>query len=181
MFFLNKKYEKGTKGFILVETIVSVAIFSVVMTVGIGSLLSMVMANRRSQYFKITINNISLAMESMSKEMRVGYGYNCGSASGGDCGAGASSFYFTTKDGEEMIYRLQNSEIQRSLNGSPFISITSPDVVIDGLTFYTFGSSNSDNYQPKVIITIQGHTGERIKDIISFNLQTTVSQRILDF
>jgi len=191
MFNLKSQKQKKTtfipvrmwdeQGFALVEAIISVAIFSVVMTVGIVSLLSIVSVNKRSQAFKIVVNNLNLAIESMSKDIRVGYDYNCASATGGDCVSGGDSIYFKSKTGEDVIYRLYNHSIQRSVGGSSFVSITAEDVVIDLTKFYVIGSSKSDFVQPYVIIMIEGHTGERDRRRIDFDLQTTVTQRKLDF
>ncbi len=178
---LRQYKPKTNKGFALVEAIVSVAIFSVVMTVGIVSLLSVVDVNRRSQAFKIVVNNLNLAIESMSKDIRVGYGYNCASVSGGDCVAGGDSIYFTSKSGDAVIYRLNDGSIEKSVEGSGFVSITADDVVIDYLNFYVIGSSSSDDIQPYSIIILEGHVGEAVGKRIDFDLQTTITQRKLDF
>jgi len=168
-------------GFALIEVIISVALFSVVMTVGIGSLFSLINANKKSQSLKVVINNINLAMEGMSKEIRVGYDYNCGYSTGGDCVNGGNSIYFISKDGEDVIYRLNNNIIQKSVDGGAFNDITAPDTIIYNLTFYVLGSSSSDSIQPRVVIIVRGYKGDRVKDKLEFDLQTVVTQRLLDF
>ncbi|MDD2935508.1 MAG: type II secretion system protein, partial [Candidatus Pacebacteria bacterium] len=123
---------KTDEGFLLVEVIVAVALFSVVMTVGIIALLSLVQANERSQRFKIVSNNLNLALESISKEIRVGTGFNCGA----DC-SGDTAFSFTSKDDEVIIYRLSTeNRIERNINGGSYLDITAEDIVIDKLEFY---------------------------------------------
>ena len=178
--FLSK-ITRHESGFVLIEVIVSVALFSVVMTVGIGSLLNMISVNKKSQSLKVVVNNINLAMESLSKEIRVGHGYNCGSVGGGDCVSGASSLYFTSKDGESIIYRLNNNTIQKSVDGGSYQNLTSPDVLISDLNFYVLGSSSADTVQSRVIIVVRGHKGNRVKDRLEFDLQTVATQRKLDF
>ena len=180
LFKKNKNNRNLKKGFVLVETIVSVGIFSVVMTVGIGSLLSIVKTNKRAQSYKVVVNNINLSIESMSREIRTGTDYNCGSSTGGDCVSGADSIYFKDKSGVNMVYRLYNNSIQRSVNDSSFVNITSPDIAVDSVKFYVLGSSNSDSIQPRVVIVVGGHSGERVQDRLSFNLQTVATQRVLD-
>ncbi|AKM83818.1 MAG: seg [Candidatus Campbellbacteria bacterium GW2011_OD1_34_28] len=166
---------KTDKGFLLVEVIVAVALFSVVMTVGIVALLSLVQANERSQRFKIVSNNLNLALESISKEIRVGTGFTCDA----DC-SGDTAFSFTSKDNEVIIYRLStNDRIERSVDGGPFIDITAEDIVIDKMEFYVRGNNGTDGFQPKVEIYVSGYSGERDLDRMRFDLQTIVSQRTI--
>lgn len=63
------------KGFTLVEMIVSMAIFIVVALIAVGALLKVMDANRKSLNLKTAINNLNFALESMSREMRVGGEY----------------------------------------------------------------------------------------------------------
>lgn len=65
------------KGFTLIEIMVSLMIFSIVAFIAVGALLKIVDANRKSQTLKVTINNINFALESMSRELRVGTNYTC--------------------------------------------------------------------------------------------------------
>ncbi|MES3030885.1 MAG: type II secretion system protein [Patescibacteria group bacterium] len=78
MKFLGTVHFKNTqKGFTLVEMIVSLAIFTIVALVAVGALLKITDANKKSQTLKTAINNLNFALESMSREMRVGEDYNC--------------------------------------------------------------------------------------------------------
>lgn len=174
--FYKNKYSKG---FLLVEMLVSVGIFAVVMTIGMGSLLSLISVSKKSQAFKTVVNNLNLAVEGMSREIRTGYDYNCGSFGGGDCPNGADSIYFTSKSGSSVVYRINNNRIEKSVDGSSFVSLTSPDVVVDNLFFYINGSSPADSIQPRVVLIIQAHSGQHSRDFVSFGLQTLISQRVI--
>lgn len=68
---------KTIKGFTLVEMIVSLAIFSVVATVALGALVNIISANKKAQTLQSTITNLNFAMESMSRDMRVGGAFHC--------------------------------------------------------------------------------------------------------
>jgi prepilin-type N-terminal cleavage/methylation domain-containing protein len=68
---------KKNKGFTLVEMIVSLALFSVVATVSLGALIKIVSANKKAQTLHATITNLNFALETMSREMRVGTKYDC--------------------------------------------------------------------------------------------------------
>jgi prepilin-type N-terminal cleavage/methylation domain-containing protein len=65
------------KGFTLIEMIVSLAVFSVVAVVALTALMSIMAANRKAQTLQSAITNLSYAMESLSREMRVGTKYHC--------------------------------------------------------------------------------------------------------
>lgn len=74
---MNNKIYKSSfkKGFTLIEMIVSLAIFTVVALVAIGAFLRVLDANKKSINLKTTINNLNFALESLSREMRVGKDY----------------------------------------------------------------------------------------------------------
>lgn len=70
------------RGFTLVEMIVSLAIFSIVSVVALGSLVKIVSANKKAQTLQASISNINFAIDSMSRELRTGNYYLCESNSG---------------------------------------------------------------------------------------------------
>jgi len=65
------------RGFTLVEMIVSLALFSVVATVALGALVKIVSANRKAQTLQTALTNLNSALESMSRELRVGKQFHC--------------------------------------------------------------------------------------------------------
>ena len=64
-------------GFTLIEIIVSLGIFTVVAVVAMGAFLKVIDANKKSQSLKTAINNVNFALESISRELRVGSNYYC--------------------------------------------------------------------------------------------------------
>ena len=66
-----------SKGFTLIEIIVSLGIFSIVAVIAIGALVRVTSANRQAQAIQSGINNISFIMDSMSRELRTGKTYTC--------------------------------------------------------------------------------------------------------
>lgn len=68
---------KKQKGFTLVEMIVSLAIFSIVAVVALGALVNIISANKKAQSLQASITNLNFALETMSREMRVGSKYHC--------------------------------------------------------------------------------------------------------
>lgn len=80
MFKLNQKekYQNKKSGFILVELIVALFIFSIVILVSAGSIISIISANKKSQSLKSVMNNLNLALDSITKTLAVGEFYHCG-------------------------------------------------------------------------------------------------------
>ena len=71
-------YFKNKRGFTLVELMVAIAVFSIVMVVAMSALLNVIDANNKARSIKTAVNNISFAIESISKDMRMGKDYACG-------------------------------------------------------------------------------------------------------
>ena len=65
-------------GFTLVEMMVAIAVFSIVMVTAMSALLNVIDANNKAKTIKTAINNISFALEGISKDMRMGTEYLCG-------------------------------------------------------------------------------------------------------
>jgi len=186
---------KPNKGFSLIEIMVAVALFAVVMTISVGSLLSLVEANRKAQALNSVINNLNFALENMSRNIRVGNTYHCSTSSSvppnldttQDCPNGGILFVFEGNEGDitvptdQIVYRFINSRIEKSIDGgTTFIAITASEVTINEMKFYTVGTTRGDTSQPRVVMTVQGTAGISTKAQTDFNLQTTVSQRVLD-
>jgi hypothetical protein len=72
----------------------------------------------------------------------------------------------------------------RAMNGAAAYALTSPDVNIQTLSFFVFGSASyasGDLSQPRVIVLIKGYVAGANMTDSSFTLETTISQRRLDF
>lgn len=198
MNLLKKKNisKKDNSGFTLVEMMVAVALFSIVMVVSVGSLLSMINANKKSQSLQLVMSNLDFAVEDITRTMRVGTNYHCGSgdiSEPKDCNGGSNYIAFEPTGGDpdsandQVVYRLNGTQIEKSTSGgvsNSFIAITAPEITIESLSFFVQGSgpaSGGDKNQPKVLIVLSGYAGKDEKTKSNFNIQTMVSQRILDF
>ncbi len=166
-------------GFTLVEIIVSVAIFTIVVLIAVSALLSIVDINRKTQATKAVMDNMSFALESMTREIKVGTNYQV---------SGVNTFSYLNSAGDTVEYRLNGEgQIERLINGVAPITITSPEVTIKnaekGVPVFTlFGELPTDKIQPFLLIRILGsaNLGSTAKTQSDFNLQTSVSQRVLD-
>jgi len=197
-----------TQGFTLIEVLVSLSLFTVVVTMAVGTLLVLIDANGKQQSAQSVVTNMSFALDSMTREIRTGYFYECESLSSSltetsgsvynDCASGATNFAFSESggsltggmDSNRIAYRLNGTAIERRLgnpatNGVNWRAITAPEVVVDTLEFIVTGarpySDGGINVKsPIVTIFVSGTAGNVSGLDTSFNLQTTVTQQILD-
>lgn len=73
----NSQKNKGTRGFTLIETMVSLSIFSVVMVASVGIILSIISSNKRNQAVNSVVNNLNYSIESMVRDIKTGFSYKC--------------------------------------------------------------------------------------------------------
>src|SRR3990167_2897905 len=89
-------------GFTLIELLVSVAVFSVIMAISLGSVISILDAGRKANSLRSVMTNLNFAVEVMSREIKFGKNYYCGTDTSSphvltnDCAGGASSITFTS-------------------------------------------------------------------------------------
>lgn len=166
----------------MVEILVSVAIFTVVMLVALGALLSILGANKKAQALKTAINNMNFAMESMTRTIRTGFDYSCDAAPETECagGSGSTDMYLTNSDNLPVVFRLNNNRIERQVNGAAFVPLTSPDITIGNLQFFVDGVVEDDEIQPRVLILLTGTAGVSATASTTFTMQTLVTQRLID-
>ncbi|MBX4198987.1 prepilin-type N-terminal cleavage/methylation domain-containing protein [Candidatus Parcubacteria bacterium] len=181
-----------TKGFTLIEIMTSVAVFAVVMVISMGSILSVLQANRKSESLKTVMDNLNLSVESMSREMRFGMNYNGGLVgdiySPHNCSDGCDTVAFLANDRRtEIVYRsLSGSgKIEKSTDaGTTYVPVTAPEITIEDLKFYVLGAlpsaQESTPLQPKILIKIKGSAGTKASEKTNFTVETLVSQRVLD-
>ncbi len=174
------KTKKGkpvsSRGFTLIEMIVSVSIFTIVVFVAVGALLAITDANRKANSIRAVMDNISFAMEFMARSMRTGNNYGCEGS--GNCTNGGSFVTFTDQSGIDVTYKYDtpSKSIMVKKGSGSFARITAPEVDIQQLVFYVTGVG-ADSRQPKVTILIKGTAGILDKVKTNFSVQTTVSQR----
>lgn len=186
-------------GFTLIEMMVAVTIFSIVMLVAVGSLLSIIDANRKAQTLKSVTNNLTFAIESMSRSARVGSRYHCGTGftfskanldAPQDCEFGGGILFAferqngdTTSNDDQIVYRYDasNHRIERSIDGGDtFILITAPEIRIESFEVNLIGSHPSDYRQPRAVFHIAGSISINDRIESTFNIQTSATPRILD-
>lgn len=179
---------RHTRAFTLIEVIVASSLFVTVLTMSATALVHIIDANNKAQTVTSVINNLSFALEDMSRRIRIGYGYSCDG--GGDCAYG-DTFSFNAEETiggpvVEYTYSVLNGRIMQSVDGATAMPVTSPDVTINSLRFSLSGScprdgaSGCDEIQPRVLIVIKGEAGDKESLKSDFVIQTSVTMRGLD-
>lgn len=180
-----KNNRKLKKGFTLIEMLVATSVFSVTVLISLGSFLAVLSAQKKANAIANIQENIKFSVEMMLREIRTGKNYYCGYGDGtntNDCPNGGSVITFRNYLGQTVIYRLNGNQIEKSDDGGfNYLAVTFPEITITDFKFYVSGSNPSpDITQPRVTMTVAGETGLTIKTKSKFNIQTTISQRLLD-
>lgn len=167
------------RGFTLLEMIVAIFIFSIVVTIASGAMLSMISANRKAQALKTVMNNMNLALDSMSRDVRFGTAYavvDTITSTQGACantctglevkkGSGTTQYFLSTKG---LLMRKRTIGTAGPLEQE----LTSAGAVIQTLDFLVDGK--------KVQVMISGYAGKDPNDYQNrFDIQTSMTQRNL--
>lgn len=170
-------------GFTLIELVVSVGIFAIVMVMSVSVLLTIVDLDRKAQSMKSIMNNLGFALESMSRDIKVGFNYCRANPCTDD------TFSFESFSGKKVTYTLSGTQLWRTVGTNAPVPLTAPEIIIENNAdpnpfnhipvFRVTGESTADNQQPFVVMRIKGRAGNA-KTQTLFNIQTTVSQRLFD-
>ncbi len=197
-------HNKYNKGFTLLEMIVSLGIFAVVAVIAVGALLKISDANRKALILKTAVNNLNFALETMSREVRLGSDYSCSpnsssiqrngqSTNCSNSGGWALAFASQYK-GRDSVNIDQECNLtyvyffDKSVNKiKKMQSKYCDDNINDSTKYFEILSpevnivdsdiSLDKTNQPKAFIWLKGEVGSRESDKVGFSLQTTISQR----
>lgn len=185
------KFQKNTKSFILLEMLVSIAIFVIVLV----SLVSISASSIRNQKIVLSnqelFNQTSYVLEYVSRALRMVQK----DSTGGCVGAvnrsyanpyGNSSIRFLNYNGKCQEFYVEAGELKekKSPNNTsaslPFsgTSFTSSHLIISSV-FLISGDVGGDSLQPRVTVNMDIISGV-ITNAAKFKVQTTISQRNLD-
>lgn len=163
------------RGYTLIELIVAMGLFAFVMMLSSGAYLLMIGLNRQAQGIATGINNLSFAIETMTRDIRTGRNYSCGGL--GDCSLGGNSFTFTPSNGGAAVtYSLASSVIQKTV-GSTVSTLTDPTVNVSSLTFYAAGTTKGDAEQAHVTMIVSGTVLYGAGKSEAFTIETGATMR----
>ena len=190
-----------SKGYTIIETMISLSIFIIVILTGMSALLNANLVHQKSQDMRSILDNLSFIMEDISRNIRTGYNYRCISgifsntsiSTAQSCNLGGAMAFESDvgnseSDADQWVYKIEGSggtyNISKSTDGgNNFTQLNLNEINIDSTSgFSVLGAPSptaGDSQQPLVIIKLSGKI--TFKDIVTpFSLQTSVSQRIID-
>lgn len=177
-----------SRGFTLVELIVSVGLLTIVVVIAMSAYLSLISLDRKARATNDLMTNLSFAVEAMSRSVRTGTNYDCGGIGGiANCPNGGSLLSFIDENNQTVTFLLKTDGTVGTCVGtgvctaSSATSITDPRVHVSNLTFYTQGAGTGDGLQPRVIFSVSGSiTPDTMSAPISFTIEGGATQRLID-
>ncbi len=165
------------------------------MVIALGALLAMSESDRKAQTLKSVINNLNFSLDAMSRSMRTGINYHCDVSvspvtSPRDCSqstAGATSMAFLSADNQTVRYCRGNGNtcdaagtaVLVSKGSAAYAPLTASEVTITNLQFYVTGAVDT-LLQPHVVILLSGKVPVGPTQTSTFDLETSVTQRLFD-
>ena len=197
-----------TRGFTLVELMVTMAIFITVITIATGALFSAQAVNVRLEQTQVILDEVNLAMEVMVRDIRYGTVFFCDATLPSTVSMARKSCPYPTGGAvllfrpvvalasstnslnDRVAYYVENGTLYKKeypSGGSVKTSqITSAGIKVDKLTFFTTGADDfptqSDFNQPLVTVILSGLTVPRKVGTtpVSFSVQSSASSRGID-
>lgn len=163
---MNKNHRLG---FTLVELLIAMAIFTVVTSIATGAFIRALRTQRQLVSFAAANSNLSLVLEQMAREIRVGRNFEQ---------TDRISLKFKNAKGEDITYAYdeQAQSISRAVGfGSPQ-ALTSDNVTIRQLDFQLQFAGN-DAYPARITIAAAVAPKETGVSTSVVHIQTTVSAR----
>jgi len=173
------------RGYTLLELVVSVGIFAIVMMTATSAYLTLIRLDKHARSVNDVANNLSFAVDSMSRSIRTGTAYKCNNSAGTpNCWPSnpGSSFGFNDSEvpARSVVYSVANNKLVASINGGAAIPLTDPRIYIKTLSFYVRGVGTGDSTQPQTIFSIQGEMATGVSASTTFSIQGSATQRLLE-
>ena len=176
---LNRK-NKLKKGFTLIESMVSIAVFAVALTSIIGSFLAVLRINAKSKAIRVVEQNARFVSEFLVREIR--NGSLLYSAYGGPIPSPTQTLHLIGSEGVAESIFLSGTSI--ALTKGATSNLTSTDVVVTNMNFYIWPPTDPfcescPDVQPRITFTftLTSNINVRPRDQASTVIQSTVSSR----
>jgi prepilin-type N-terminal cleavage/methylation domain-containing protein len=169
--------KSSRSGFTLIELMVALGLFAFVMSISTGAYVIMIATNRQAQAVATGSNNLSYALEVMTRNIRTGSGY--------DCSTNSYTLTFTDAYGALTTYTLAPSPGGQKIvqtSGSVTTDLTDQNVVLSstGLRFECGGQLKTDSTQANVTIIVSGSVSSGPGKTVPFFVETSATRRGID-
>ena len=152
-------------GFTLIEMIVSLAVFSVVVTISVGALLVLIATNQQLQNEQSVMTNLSFALDSMTREIRTGVNYYCDARNNKNAGPNGRKIF---QDGGDLDF----SPVQDCFDGN------SGNRTYQGMSFVEGGESITGSPDTRVVYFYDSTDGKIYRRVSGEDAQSIVSSGI---
>jgi len=197
-----KNIPNKSKGYTIIETMISVAIFLVIVEFGMGSLLGASSLHKKSQDMRSILDSLSFIIDDISRNVRTGFKYQCfrkntdatlspatlgnpRSCVDGWAIAFESDAGNTSTLTDQVVYYIASGKIWKSTDGAQnFTTLTADEISIDTVSgFSVLGaespSGSTNRQQPLIVIRFAGSI--TYKNVVTpFYIETSASQRLID-
>lgn len=183
---------KHSRGYTLLEMIVSIGVFSIVMLTATGAYLSLIRLDRQTRAVNDIVTSLSFAIDTMSREIRTGAYYKCNNsqATPNCTGTPGTSFGFVDSrtPARSVVYLLENGQIYARITSGGVTTesaFTDPRVTIESLRFFVrgVGTSTGDGtalIQPQSVFSVRGTIQTDTGRALTFTVQSSATQRFLE-
>lgn len=194
--YSHKTISRG--GFLLIELLVAMALFSTIVTIAVGSFVNVLRTQRQVSALVAAESNLGIAMEQMAREMRTGslFCIKQDGTTDPDCNSSIRScvvsvtggiicpnIKFTNAAGNSVKYSFDqnNGVLEKTVGyGGATQNVTGGNVKIRYLSFYllwnSFQNGGSGKY-PRITIAVGISPNDVSLSGNVLNLETTVSAR----
>ncbi|MCR4261077.1 MAG: type II secretion system GspH family protein [Candidatus Colwellbacteria bacterium] len=182
---MTKKSTYNNRGFTLMELLVAMTVFLIVVGLSSGVFMQTLRSQRAITSFSENMNNITLALEQIAREVRTGFDFVDDTSADGKRytelkfrngnGDYVRYEFFQEDEGPGQIARCKSFQEETC---DEFDVITSSSVDIKELVFY-IQNDDGENRPPLVTISVETYINKESDSTLT--LQTTVSSRILDY
>lgn len=187
------KYSSKQSGFTLIEMLVSLSLFTIVMTITLGTLLILIKGNQVSVAEQSVMDTLAFSLDSMTREIRTGSYYVCVSANGPNQPAESTSYipsspavlnrYFFHDTNTEPFSASRNQH-HNNLNTS--YGLKSRDCVagnsgnnrLHGLSFVEGGNSITGGSAGRILYYFDSNTGTIMRRVRSNAAEPIISNSI---
>ena len=166
-----KQNKKNNTGFTLIEALISIAIFSIVLTLSSYATNSIFEINRRNESLNKTLDSFDQTFSLMMKEIRYGNSYTLGDWD--NCNQ-SFSFNSAFRGGKQVVFMYNPAEkaIMRSIDGGSGERITPPNINIGSVCFYGY-----DGSRPMITVSVGAKVLGNNKQLNDFTIESSATQR----
>jgi prepilin-type N-terminal cleavage/methylation domain-containing protein len=167
-------HKKNNSGFTLIEMIVSLGVFSVVVTIAVGAILVLISTNQKLQAEQSVMTNLAFALDTMTREIRTGYNYYCVTAPNNNPNTGGvNSNIFSNQVNQDTAILNINNTTDCPAGRTP----ASHD--FQGLSFYEGGDSITGVGATRILYFYDANAKTIMRRVGSGDAQAIVSSGLV--